>query len=176
MKIFKLFALTLLLCSVNPAAAQEHLQRVYAKAYEYVKNDNPSKAVCANDSIYDLDWLPFANYISRDLSGLFYTMRVEKQLQHDEPQFSPVLHEAFLNIKMPEQPDYIVVFAKPYMDMLRCELLPIPSHKAQPPKNRKFACYLFRFWENGEIYQISKDYHQIHDFGSASPGKDNPDD
>ena len=175
MKIFKLFALTLLLCSVNSVAAQEHLQRVYAKAYEYVKNDNPSKAVCANDSIYDLDWCG-CRLVEKKAQEEIELYHVMKRFQYDEPQFSPVLHEAFRTAEMSEQPKYTVVFTEPYLGMICCEVLPIPTHKIGILGEPIISCYLFRFWENGEIYQISKDYHQIHDFGSASPGKDNPDD
>ncbi|MDE5555355.1 MAG: hypothetical protein K2J10_09270 [Muribaculaceae bacterium] len=136
----------------NDKAEQEALK----KAFEIIKVYYPANTVCASDSVYDHDWMFAAGGLEKEISEELFQLRLDKRFAFDDPVYSQNI-SYLLNTDSCEchEYKYAAEFSAPYKGMIMCLVM---------PKDRKVGLYgtpsifnfLFRFENDGEIYQINK--------------------
>ena len=123
-------------------------------AYNILKVYYPSdNELCVADSIYDHEWYGFIDMVDDKTSQKLESFRIEKKYVWDEPVYSKQLFRIF----GPENKNckYVAEFSEPYNQMIRCDILPI-DRKVGMSGAPRINVFLFRYDDNGEIYQTSK--------------------
>ena len=131
-------------------------QEVLKKAFEIIKVFYPANTVCASDSVYDHNWRFAPGEMEKEIEDELFQLRLDKRFAYDAPIYSRNI-SVLLKTDSCECHDYqyAAEFSAPYKGMIMCEVM---------PKDRKVGLYgmptiftfLFRFENDGEIYQINK--------------------
>lgn len=129
-------------------------QRAIKMAYTLLQVYYHSNELCVSDSIEDLEWFYFAGMVDNQTQQILDSYRKEKDFIWNDPVYCEKIAEMF-GSKVSNSCTYIAIFSEPYKGMIRCDIL---------PKDRKIGVYgsptidafLFKFNNNGEIYQLYK--------------------
>ena len=155
MKGFVLFAMLSIFLTVR---AQEEPyshpaeQKAVKTACEILKLYYPSGELCCSDSIYDLDWwfrkeTGIKNWEERYLEKL---NRIASGEPVDVAVYSSILSSVF-GADACECRKYVAEFSAPFRGMIRCDI--VPSNDRNPVFG-VMPIFLFKFNENGEIFQF----------------------
>lgn len=123
-------------------------------AYDILKAYYPAGDLCVSDSVYDLDWMWFANKVDAKTKPYLENHRIDKKFVWDAPVYSVALDSVFAS-DLCAYDKYVAEFSAPYHGMIRCNIL---------PKDRKLGIFgapvipifLFRFNDEGDIYVVVK--------------------
>ena len=136
--------------------SRERDKKALKFAYEVIKLYYPANDICASDSIKDLDyWAGFSFAVDKETIKMLYSHRFEKSCKYDKPIYSKTVARLFEqsnnecnNIK------HVIDFSEPYKKMILCAILPI-DRKIGINGCPRITVFLFRYDEEGNIYQIS---------------------
>lgn len=130
-------------------------QEVLKKAFEIIKVFYPANTVCASDSVYDLDWMFSAGKLEKEIREELFQLRLDKKYVFDDPIYSQNI-SYLLKTDSCECHDYqyVAEFSAPYKGLIMCDVM--PKEKKIGLLMPSIFTFLFRFENDGEIYQINK--------------------
>lgn len=131
-------------------------QEALKKAFEIIQVYYPANTVCASDSVYDLDWMFAAGGLEKEIREELFQLRLDKHFAFDDPIYSQNI-AYLLNTDSCECHDYqyAAEFSAPYKGMIMCDVMPKDRQVGIAGQPAIFT-FLFRFENDGEIYQINK--------------------
>ncbi len=131
-------------------------QKAIKMAHDILKVYYPSGDLCFSDSIYDSDWFGLGKEVDKEIREELRLITWVKPPVLEKPVYSSTLSSIF-GPDACECRKYVAEFTAPYKGVIRCEI--VPSNDRKPYFGQK-PIFLFKFKDNGEIYEIYK--HIMH--------------
>ena len=130
-------------------------------AYRILKAFYPDKQLCVSDSIFDLEWFGYREFIDKETSDKVYKYRFAKEFVYDKPVRRKGLAK-MLNADSctTDENCFYADFSEPYEGMIRCDIMPL-DRRVGILGVPTIDAFLFRYEKNGSINQVTKVLFQI---------------